>query len=286
MPEPAQVIAFGTDEVTLKVDAVSDIGAKRAVNEDSFLATAPVFLVADGMGGHAHGDLASQAVVRLFSSTIVAGRATTVATVLEALKESNVAVHGLSDSSSDATSMAGTTVAGVALVAAENQSSLHWMVFNVGDSRVYSWDGDLAQLTVDHSAVQELIEEGSITASQAATHPERNIVTRAIGVDGDVEADVWLLPAGGRQIYIVCSDGLTKEVSDDLISELVKAADAKGSLEGLASRLVHAAIEAGGLDNVSVIVVDATVAHVSTYGECGPDVRSIPAFLEQTLPRA
>lgn len=283
MPSPVQVIAFAQDEVTLRVAAVSDIGMKRAVNEDSFLATAPVFLVADGMGGHSHGDLASQAVARTFAASIPSGRVTTAGDVLAALTDSNAAVHGLSEGASESRSMAGTTVSGLALVASESQSSLHWMVFNVGDSRVYSWDDSLVQLTVDHSAVQELIDDGSITTTEAIHHPERNVVTRAIGVDDEVDADVWLLPAGGRQLFLICSDGLTKELPDESIAALVANAVAGDSVDDLASSLVESAIQAGGLDNITVIVVDASVGPVSSDRE---DSGDIPAFLEQTLPRA
>jgi serine/threonine protein phosphatase PrpC len=282
MPNPVQVIAFAQDEVSLMVEAVSDIGVKRVVNEDSFLATAPVFLVADGMGGHAHGDLASQAVARTFAAAIPFGRVTTAAEVLAALTESNAAVHGLSAGASESSSMAGTTVSGLALVASESQSSLHWMVFNIGDSRVYSWDDGLVQLTVDHSAVQELIDEGSITTAEAIRHPERNVVTRAIGVDDEVDADVWLLPVGGRQLFLICSDGLTKELPDESISALVADAVARDAVDGLASDLVDSAIRAGGLDNVTVIVVAASLGPIAAdRGDTG----DIPAFLEQTLPR-
>lgn len=285
MPNPAQVIASGHEELTVRVDVASDIGVKRALNEDSFLATAPVFLVADGMGGHAHGDMASQAVARVFAAAVPSGRPTTAESVLAALKDSNAAVHELSVGAPDERSMAGTTVSGLALVESESQSSLHWMIFNIGDSRVYSWDDGLVQLTVDHSAIQELIDEGKITIDEASGHPERNVVTRAIGVDDEVEADVWLLPTGGRQVFLICSDGLTKELSDDSISRMVADAVLRGAIDGLASSLVASAIQAGGLDNITVIVVDASVRPV-VDGRGGHSTGDIPAFLEQTLPRA
>lgn len=284
MSTTAKVIACGPSTATLTAAAVSDVGVKRKLNEDSFLAEAPVFLVADGMGGHEHGDLASQAVARTFAEAIPSGRVTSVVEVLKALNESNRAVQSLTSGASSESSIAGTTVAGVALVASDDGSSLHWMAFNVGDSRVYSWDDSLRQLTVDHSAVQELIDSGSITQAEAESHPERNVITRAIGVDEDVEADVWLMPAGGRQVFLICSDGLTKELSDERISQMVSDAVATASLGDLASRLVTAAVDAGGLDNITVIVVESVT---SSEGERKTTVTSVelPAFLEQTLPR-
>lgn len=285
MSTAEQVIAFSFGDVTLRVSAVSDIGPTRTLNEDSFLDEAPVFLVADGMGGHAHGDWASHKVVETFSSLISSGKVTSAAEVLNAIAESNAAVRALSAGSDDDAAVAGTTVSGVALVGTDDGSSLHWMVFNVGDSRVYAWDGQLTQLTVDHSAVQELLDRGQITEVEAARHPERNVITRAIGVDDEVEADVWLLPVGGTQFFLVCSDGLTKELPHDRLSAIFADAVADGDTGSLASVLVESAIEAGGLDNVTVLVVEASVA--STGARAGNQSLAdvMPAFLEQTLPR-
>lgn len=284
MSTTAKVIACGPSTAVLTSAAVSDVGVKRKLNEDSFLAEAPIFLVADGMGGHRHGDLASQAVAKTFADSISAGQVTSVADVLNALEKSNRAVQALTEPSNGEGSIAGTTVAGLALVTSGDGSSLHWMAFNVGDSRVYSWEESLHQLTVDHSAVQELIDSGTISRAEAERHPERNVVTRAVGVDDEVDADVWLIPAGGRQVFLICSDGLTKELSDDRISQIVEDAVTNETLDRLASQLVSEAIESGGLDNITVVVVESVT---NRQADCATSAVSaeLPAFLEQTQPR-
>ena len=125
-------------------------------------------------------------------------------------------MRALSDEGEEGTAVAGTTLTGVALVDAGDGAGFHWMVFNIGDSRVYAWDGrTLEQLSVDHSAVQELVDAGLISAEDAERHPDRNVITRAIGADEVVDPDVWLIPATGRQVFLICSDGLSKEVDDD-----------------------------------------------------------------------
>jgi serine/threonine protein phosphatase PrpC len=175
---------------------------------------------------------------------------------------------------------AGTTLAGVALVRDSDDARPHWMAFNVGDSRVYQWnDGTLTQLSVDHSAVQELVDDGLITPVEAAQHPDRNIVTRAIGVADDVDPDVWFLAAGGVQTFLICSDGLTKELDDDAICAVLTVVDPVASH---ADRLVAAALAAGGGDNVTVVVVESEITNdTASLGAGG----AIPQRLEETLPR-
>ncbi len=264
-------------EITLKVSARSDRGRVRQINEDSYVATYPVFLVADGMGGHEHGDRASQAVAEAFSP-LVGENALSQDAVLSTLRLANAGVR-LLGTDAHGLAIAGSTLSGVVLVTGDNGRAQYWMAFNVGDSRVYEWDQDgLVQLTVDHSAVQELVDGGSITAEEAAIHPQRNIITRAVGVGEDMDADIWLLPAGGRQLFLICSDGLTKEISDTRIAELLhRHGDDAGV--SLADVLVEAALEAGGGDNVSVVLVDSTLA--LSAADDGPS----PEFLEKTLPR-
>lgn len=285
MPVSEQVMSLPSGNVTLRVSAVSDVGSKRKLNEDSFRAEAPVFLVADGMGGHAHGDWASQKVTDTFESLIPAQDVTSSAAVLAAISDSNSAVREIPLEGADESTMAGTTVSGIALVKSEGQDSLHWMVFNVGDSRVYTWDGGLTQLTVDHSAVQELIELGEITEAEVSQHAERNVITRAIGVDDEVEPDVWLLPAGGHQMFMICTDGLTKEVSDEQLAELFAQAIATNSTDSLSSTLVSAAIESGGLDNITVVVVESSIVAAGATPTSALPGDGMPAFLEETRPR-
>ena len=281
-----EMIATVDGAVLLRVSASTDVGRKRAINEDSYLAASPVFLVADGMGGHAQGDRASHQVIEVFEHSIQFGQTTTPRAVLSAITTANTSVRGLSAPDAREESVAGSTLSGVALVDTENGTNQRWMAFNVGDSRVYSWDGSsLEQLTVDHSAVQELVDGGEITLAEAAHHPERNVITRAIGVDDEVEADVWLLPTGGNQCFMVCSDGLTKEVSDLEISSLFAEAERDAALPYLAQRLVAAALASGGSDNITVVIVEARMSSQEPSADRGNLRGVVPAFLEQTLPR-
>lgn len=262
--------------VTFEVSSSSDKGLVRRVNEDSLVAVPPLFLVADGMGGHAFGDRASQETARVLSSLLPRDEPATASAILEAVAEANRAVKAISEDE-----FAGTTLAGVALVQADANQACHWMAFNIGDSRIYSWDGViLTQVSVDHSAVQELVDEGVITAAEAAVHPDRNVITRAIGIDGELEPDVWLLPAGGTQTFVICSDGLTKELDDQAIGAVLSSVSLGLSP---ADRLVAAALASGGADNVTVIVVESTVSLAGSAE--GSAVDKLPAHLEETLPR-
>jgi serine/threonine protein phosphatase PrpC len=285
-------LVLGGATVRLRVSSASDLGRVRKVNEDSFLAAIPVALVADGMGGHLRGDQASQAVVATFETVFHAAAPTVPETVISAISRANDAVRALTAEGERARSVAGTTLAGVALVdlglSSDDGAGFYWMAFNVGDSRVYSWDGSaLGQVSVDHSAVQELVEKGLISREQAATHPERNVITRAIGVDDEADADVWFSPIGGRQLYLMCSDGLTKEVDDAAIAAVFRELDADRTIDP-AARLVSMALEAGGTDNVTAVVVESEVLggmlpHAEVPVASLPDSLG-PDSLEDTLP--
>jgi len=237
----------------------SDTGEVRHVNEDSALAQDPVFVVADGMGGHARGDLASRTAVESLARTLQAGTRPTPDEVIRAIDEANAAVRALSSADESGSAVAGTTLTGIVRVRVPELAIEQWMVVNVGDSRVYAWDGrGLRQLTVDHSAVQELVDAGLITEQQALVHPERNVITRALGAEDFVDADSVLIPEQGRQIFLICSDGLTRELDDRRIAEILAA-----SPSDVASALVDAANEAGGHDNITVIVVESVTGEES-----------------------
>lgn len=265
--------------VRFAFSARSDIGSVRKVNEDSVLAQSPVYFVADGMGGHAQGDVASQTVVRVFDEHIEQDVPSTPERILDAIHSSNDAVRDLSAIDDYGTAVSGTTLAGVAFVDAGDGVGFHWMAFNIGDSRIYTWDGRaLAQLSVDHSAVQEMVDAGLISAQDAERHPERNVITRAIGADEFVDADVWLLPAAGPHAFLICSDGLTKELEPGDIARIIvahpgEAADGRT----LADVLVDEAVARGGRDNVSVVFVE------SFLGPRG-DAGTRAAGTDETLP--
>jgi len=251
-------------QVTLSWAAVTDVGRKRAVNEDSFVAQSPLFAVADGMGGHSAGDLASTAVV------------TRLAEVIEAdFIDPDVVEHALVTAARDIDRVSGrsalgtgTTVTGAALTLVG--ADPYWAVFNIGDSRVYQLRGrTFEQITVDHSVVQELVDSGAITKEQAEQHPDSNVITRAIGFNEVPAPDLWMIPVTEGLRLMVCSDGLTKELSDEDIR--LHLADGKPSKE-TARGLVDAALGRGGRDNVTVLVIDV----VSTTGDFD---------LDQTVPR-
>lgn len=248
-------IALPTGGLRLAVSARTDVGRVRKVNEDALLVGPALFAVADGMGGHARGDLASAAAVETLQRFHPDASVVTVDEVFGIVGEANDAVRHLDVGGA----LCGTTLSGLTLAENEATRAVEWALFNVGDSRVYRWhDAQLVQLSVDHSAVQELVDAGFITREQAEQHPDRNIVTRALGADDIVDADVWTLPILSEASYLICSDGLTKELSDDRLALLFGRRDAKEWLrEDFASFLVQEAVEAGGRDNVSAIVIDA-----------------------------
>jgi len=233
--------------VTLSWAALSDVGNKRAGNEDSSISDLPVFAVADGMGGHSAGDIASAAVVERL------GEITDAVTTAEAIEKQLLRALSDIDRVGDESVLGtGTTVTGVAL--AEVDDDLAWMVFNIGDSRVYLFaEGELKQLTVDHSVVQELIDAGLITKEQADHHPDSNVITRAVGFHEKPIPDYSTLPVVAGQRILACSDGLTKELTDYGIKHYLSTTS---SAEHAASELLAAALANGGRDNVTVVVVD------------------------------
>jgi serine/threonine protein phosphatase PrpC len=251
----------------------------RTVNEDSLLARYPVYLVADGMGGHARGDLASRTAVEVVDAAIPAGAPTTTGALVEAVHAANTAIRALGEA---AASVSGTTLTGIAVTSGVD-GALQWTIVNVGDSRVYSWNGRaLAQLTVDHSVVQELMAAGLISAGEAIHHPERNTITRALGAFDTVDVDVWLVPYAPGQTFLICSDGVTKELPLERIEHLLAAHDGADGAT-LADAIVDAAVESGGRDNVSAIVVETGGGHDGAVA--GTGTRQHPRQLEDTLPR-
>lgn len=264
--------------------AHSDRGSVRQLNEDAFIAAPPVWLVADGMGGHEHGDRASAAVAGAFGQLAARPGPVDPQSILETINEANDAVLAIAGRG-----LSGTTLTGVALVAID-AATTGWMVFNIGDSRTYRYVGRrLEQLSVDHSAVQELVDLGVITRHEAERHPDRNVVTRALGADVQVDADVWIMPARGRERFLLCSDGLTKELPDSEIARVVAFHDAQVQEEttpelDVASRLVGAAVAAGGRDNVTVVSVDGRFE--SDAPQLDDTLDRLPGMLEDTRPRA
>jgi serine/threonine protein phosphatase PrpC len=253
----ARSIAIGGRRIDVSWAARTDVGSVRAVNEDGLLADPPVWLVADGMGGHAFGDRASATLVETFGGLSGEGPLTRDL-IVGAVDASNDAIGDLITGEDPPGTVAGTTLAGVALVRTDDGDPL-WMVFNVGDSRVYAWtDGRLQQVTVDHSAVQELVDQGRMTRAEAERSPVRNLITRAVGSHDEVRADEWLLPIAPHQVFLICSDGLTKELDDGAIAGVLQLTHADGGgVDRAADALVAQALASGGRDNVTVVVIEA-----------------------------
>ena len=235
--------------MALTVGTATDVGRVRDHNEDTAMADRTVFVVADGMGGHAAGEVAS----RIAADTMgeLAGRAQLRAEdVVIQLELANHRIRASAARHPEEAGM-GTTVAGLAVVTSEG--SEHWAVFNIGDSRVYRcFDGVLTQLTVDHSHVRELFDMGAITEADMARHPLRNVITRSLGTAPMGVPDLWVLPPAPGERFLICSDGLTNEISGDQIRDIIVA---NLTAQGAADALVRAAVTAGGHDNVTAIVV-------------------------------
>lgn len=225
-------------------------GCVRARNEDRVFASSPVFVVADGMGGHAFGDVAATYATRAFER--FANRPwVDVEEIVQAAQEANRAILEHARELPDERGM-GTTITGLALTQQRGFPLL--VVFNVGDSRCYRWhDGALAQVTRDHSYVQELLDAGRLTATEAMASPHRNVVTRALGMETSGEPDTWLVPVVGGDRFVLCSDGLTDEIRDADIAAVLAEVD---GADPAAARLVEIALDLGARDNVSVVVVD------------------------------
>lgn len=255
----------------------TDAGGRRQANEDSVLAQPPVFAVADGMGGHARGDMASHAAVTELARLAQLDRPVVPEDVTDALGRAAARIR---ESMAGDESVAGTTVAGAVLT--EQDGELFWLVFNVGDSRVYRCTPQqIEQVSVDHSLVQEMVDSGAISRDEARHHPQRNVITRAVGTGPLPQVDFWMLRAGGPEHLVLCSDGLFGELSDAEIGEVVAAA--AHPHEAAASLLERAVRDGGANDNVSAVVVAARDEDCEVAGTARRDEHE---EAESTLPRA
>ncbi|NUS37305.1 MAG: serine/threonine-protein phosphatase [Pseudarthrobacter sp.] len=256
----------------------TDRGLRRELNEDSYIASDPVFAVADGMGGHEAGEIASGLCVRTLAAMpqLATGERSITASVLQQyLVRADTSIREATGA------RAGTTLTGAVVV--EQMGMPYWLVMNIGDSRTYRLSqGQLEQISVDHSEVQELVDAGEITAQEATVHPRRHVVTRALGTGDETEADYWLLPVEEGDRLLVCSDGLTGELSDD---EILLILGTVAQPQDAVDTLIQAALRSGGRDNVTAIVVDArNVANDDGSGTTAPRYGSDDAD-EVTLPR-
>ena len=233
---------------------VTDIGLRRQLNQDMvFTSDEPVgvlpnlYIVADGMGGHNAGELASAITVRIMEEEISAMTEGDAATALStAIRAANSATWQQAQIREGCKGM-GTTVVACTCIGNE------MIVANVGDSRLYVCTDEITQITVDHSLVEEMIQMGGLDRTSARNHPDKNIITRAVGARSYVETDLFKVTISPGDIILLCSDGLTNMVDDDTILEIVRS---DMSLEERTNELVNLANDNGGRDNISVILVD------------------------------
>lgn len=241
--------------LNLQFGTASHSGLVRDHNEDSALASGGIAAVADGMGGHAAGEVASQLAVERIGRLAWDPSALKPEDLIAAIDDANQAILDAASTDPDQVGM-GTTISGIAAVRVGGSD--HWMVFNVGDSRVYRLnDGILTRVSVDHSEVQELITAGKLTVEEAKQYPRRNVVTRSLGTDPAPQADVWVFPPTPGERFMVCSDGLPLEVDEETIAAVLSD---QPDAQVAADTLVRDAVRAGGRDNVTVIVVDLLVS--------------------------
>jgi protein phosphatase len=239
---------------TLRVGSATDTGQVRTKNEDAALIGDVVFAVADGMGGHAAGEVASQVAVEAFESSTSTG-VDDEDDVVEAVRAANQAVLDRAEDEPELAGM-GTTLTALALVPgpADGSGPGELVIANVGDSRAYLFrDGDLTQLTRDHSLVEDLVQEGRLSPEEARTHPQRNILTRVLGNDSEVEPDVFRADPVRGDRYLLCSDGLSNEVDEERTAAVLRRL---ADPDDAARELVRLANENGGRDNITVVVVD------------------------------
>ena len=252
---------------TLRWGSALHVGQVRQVNQDHVLTQEGLFAVADGMGGHRAGEVASEVAVDTVRSDFTEPSSDRL---VAAVQRANATVVSLARDNPDLRGM-GTTISALALLQDGDRELLG--VVNVGDSRCYllrAESEELEQITEDHSLVATLVRQGQLTEAEAATHPQRNILTRALGIDGDVLVDSWELEPVQGDRYLLCSDGLFNEVDDRTIAAVLRRL---ADPDEAAAELVRRANEHGGRDNISVVIVDVVAADTELGAAPGRDAR-------------
>jgi protein phosphatase len=236
----------------LVVGSATDVGLVRSNNQDQLLVSPGLYAVADGMGGHAAGEVASSTAITALAAAFEATDQHTAGSLESAAKAANRAVWEQARTNRAMFGM-GTTLVALAVVEREDGTN-GLTVAHIGDSRLYVYrDGALRQVTVDHSLVQELVDDGQISEAQAAVHPQRHVLTRALGVEPAIEVDIIELAPRHGDRYLLCSDGLPREVSDDQTAAVLSRFS--NPVEA-ANELVAVANLRGGNDNITVVVID------------------------------
>lgn len=263
--------------IRVRAGAATDVGRVRSINQDCLLVTDTLWAVADGMGGHAAGDVAARVAVDTLQERFDSGGGSSG--LVSAIRAANSAVFERARADAGLRGM-GTTLTVVADVSADGGGD-ELVVANVGDSRAYILQNhELSQLTADHSLVEELVRAGELTPREAAGHPQRHIVTRALGIDPDIEVDTWTLAPHPGDRFLVCSDGLSNEVDDDGLTRVLRD---EPDAQAAADRLIEMARSHGGTDNITAIVLDvlgvdagAAASPGAADGDGGPSDASPP----------
>ena len=258
-----RTVRLADGELQLSWAAITDTGRRREINQDAMLADYPLFIVADGMGGHIGGEIASASVIGRLGP-LASTRDVTPKTIEKALARAVKDIVAHPDTTDEGT---GTTVTGVYLDV--SQAEPHWVSLNIGDSRVYLLrDDNLVQITVDHSVVQELIASGRLSPEEAENHPYGNVITRAVGPSEGVRPDYVRLDVVDGDRFVICSDGLTKELTDYGIKHFLDAhADPAEAIEAM----LDAALENGGRDNVTIVLLDVARPGTADSSSTGDD---------------
>lgn len=234
----------------LTYGALTHRGAVKSANEDAVLALSPVFVVADGVSGSAGGQVASRLITDGFAELALQAPVTSDQ-VVQTLEACHRAVRAAQER--DHHDAASTACGAVGLSVGDQA---YWMIFNVGDSRVYRFTGEpweFTQISVDHSLVQEMVDAGQLTPEQARKHPDRNVVTRAVGAEDPFEPDFWLVPMVAGDRLLLCSDGLLREAALSRVEQILRTTE--DPIEAV-DQCLALALSLGARDNVSVIVVD------------------------------
>jgi PPM family protein phosphatase len=256
--------------------ALSDIGLHRQTNEDAFLERPPLFAVADGMGGARAGEVASSIAVDTLAGLAVAEPEAAAEALLDAVQTANSRIYELSTSDRERAGM-GTTL-----------TALLWLgdgglIAHIGDSRAYLLsDGALRQITDDHSLVAEMVREGRMTAEQAAAHPHRSILSRALGTEAQAAVDCLRVGLRRGDVVLLCSDGLSGPVTRERIAELLALPDPRETVR----RLVREARDRGGPDNITAVVVHVVEASERPVAANADTLEVEVPALEDPLPRA
>ena len=256
--------------------ARTDTGRQRATNEDSHLERTPVFVVADGMGGAQAGEVASKVAIAHFAQDFGDEDRGDAASdrLVRAAHEANAEIHALSESDTRRAGM-GTTLT-AAYVGRDEVFVAH-----VGDSRAYRWrDGELTRITEDHSLVEELLRQGRLTEEEAEEHPQRSIITRALGPEPEVDVDTFTVGATDGDLFLLCSDGLTSMIGEPAIADILRAAP---DVATAADELVAAALAAGGRDNVTVVLFRVEAVGSLAYGAPTEELSVVAAEPEEPV---